>query len=37
VISNPHGRFRLYRIGNAVAARNTRAAIFDALRIVKGL
>lgn len=29
--------FRLYRIGDAVAARNTHAAIYDALRLVKDL
>ena len=34
---NPQGRFRLFRIGDAVAARNTHAAIFDALRLVKDL
>ena len=34
---NPAGRFRLFRIGDAVAARNTHAAIYDALRIVKDL
>jgi hypothetical protein len=34
---NPEGRFRLFRIGDAVAARNTHAAIYDALRIVKDL
>ena len=27
--------FRLYRIGDAVSARNTHAAIYDALRLVK--
>jgi thioredoxin reductase len=27
--------FRLYRIGDAVASRNTHAAIYDALRLVK--
>lgn len=32
---NPAGRFRLFRIGDAVAARNTHAAIYDALRLVK--
>ena len=32
---NPEGRFRLFRIGDAVAARNTHAAIYDALRLVK--
>ncbi|WP_323032937.1 N-methyl-L-proline N-demethylase HpbA [Paracoccus sp. (in: a-proteobacteria)] len=34
---NPSGRFRLFRIGDAVAARNTHAAIYDALRLVKDL
>lgn len=34
---NPDGRFRLFRIGDAVAARNTHAAIYDALRLVKDL
>lgn len=37
VDSNPDGGFRLYRIGDAVAARNTHAAIYDALRLVKDL
>lgn len=31
------GRFQLFRIGDAVAARNTHAAIHDALRLVKDL
>ncbi|AZB65502.1 N-methylproline demethylase [Cereibacter sphaeroides] len=34
---NPEGRFRLYRIGDAVAARNTHAAIYDALRLMRDL
>jgi N-methyl-L-proline demethylase len=34
---NPDGRFQLFRIGDAVAARNTHAAIYDALRLVKCL
>ncbi len=34
---NPAGRFRVFRIGDAVAARNTHAAIYDALRLVKDL
>ena len=34
---NPEGRFRLFRIGDAVAARNTHAAIDDALRLAKDL
>jgi NADPH-dependent 2,4-dienoyl-CoA reductase/sulfur reductase-like enzyme len=29
--------FQLFRIGDAVAARNTHAAIYDALRLVKDL
>ena len=33
----PTARFRLFRIGDAVAARNTHAAIYDALRLVKDL
>lgn len=37
VIRNPEGTFRLFRIGDAVAARNTHAAILDALRLVKDL
>lgn len=31
------GRYELYRIGDAVSARNTHAAIYDALRLVKAL
>ncbi len=34
---NPEGGFRLFRIGDAVSARNTHAAIYDALRLVKEL
>lgn len=37
VENNPLGRFRLFRIGDAVASRNTHAAIYDALRLVKDL
>jgi 2,4-dienoyl-CoA reductase-like NADH-dependent reductase (Old Yellow Enzyme family)/thioredoxin reductase len=33
--ANPSARFELYRIGDAVAARNTHAAIYDALRLVR--
>lgn len=32
---NPDGAFQLFRIGDAVAARNTHAAIYDALRLMK--
>lgn len=34
---NPAGSFQLFRIGDAVAARNTHAAIFDGLRIAKDI
>jgi NADPH-dependent 2,4-dienoyl-CoA reductase/sulfur reductase-like enzyme len=37
LVANPDGAFRLYRIGDAVAARNIHAAIYDALRLVKDL
>jgi hypothetical protein len=37
LVTNPNGRFQLFRIGDAVAARNTHAAIYDALRLVKDL
>jgi hypothetical protein len=33
--SNPHGTFQLFRIGDAVAARNIHAGIYDALRLCK--
>jgi hypothetical protein len=32
---NPDGAYALYRIGDAVAARNIHAAIYDALRLVR--
>ncbi|MEP1576390.1 NADH:flavin oxidoreductase [Roseibium album] len=35
--ANPKGEFALYRIGDAVSARNTHAAIYDALRLVKDI
>jgi 2,4-dienoyl-CoA reductase-like NADH-dependent reductase (Old Yellow Enzyme family)/thioredoxin reductase len=35
--SNPQGQYQLFRIGDAVSARNTHAAIYDALRLVKDL
>lgn len=37
LVRNPEGTFRLFRIGDAVAARNTHAAIYDALRIAKDI
>ena len=36
-MSNPAGRFLLFRIGDAVSARNTHAAIYDALRLMKDI
>ncbi|MGY9053440.1 MAG: N-methylproline demethylase, partial [Rhodobacterales bacterium] len=37
LIRNDSGIFQLFRIGDAVSARNTHAAIYDALRLVKDL
>lgn len=37
VVRNPEGRFQLFRIGDAVESRNTHAAIYDALRLVKDI
>ncbi|MDO6479394.1 NADH:flavin oxidoreductase [Shimia thalassica] len=37
VVRNDEGAFQLFRIGDAVSARNTHAAIYDALRLVKDL
>ncbi len=37
VVRNPDAGFRVFRIGDAVASRNTHAAIYDALRLVKDL
>ncbi len=37
VTRNKNGAFQLFRIGDAVSARNTHAAIYDALRLVKDL
>ncbi|MDF2781171.1 MAG: N-methylproline demethylase, partial [Geminicoccaceae bacterium] len=37
LVGNPEGRFRLFRIGDAVASRNIHAAIYDALRLCKDL
>jgi len=35
VVINPHERFRLYRVGDAVASRDIHAAILDSLRLCK--
>lgn len=37
ITANPEGQFQLFRIGDAVSARNTHAAIYDALRLVKDI
>ena len=34
IVRNEQGEFQLFRIGDAVSARNTHAAIYDALRLV---
>ncbi|MBD9596350.1 NADH:flavin oxidoreductase [Ensifer sp. ENS05] len=37
IVRNPEGAFQLFRIGDAVAARNTHAAIYDGLRLAKAI
>ena len=37
ITRNDAGTFQLFRIGDAVSARNTHAAIYDALRLVKDI
>lgn len=37
VVRNESGTFQLFRIGDAVSARNIHAAIYDALRLVKDI
>ncbi|MGB1011559.1 MAG: FAD-dependent oxidoreductase, partial [Thiolinea sp.] len=37
VVTNPEGIFVLARLGDAVAGRNIHAAVYDALRVCKGL
>jgi 2,4-dienoyl-CoA reductase-like NADH-dependent reductase (Old Yellow Enzyme family)/thioredoxin reductase len=37
VVRNDAGTFQLFRIGDAVSARNTHAAIYDSLRLVKDI
>lgn len=34
---NPEGQFQVFRIGDAVSSRNTHAAIYDALRLMKDI
>ncbi len=35
MVRNPDGKFRLFRIGDAVASRNIHAAVYDGLRYAK--
>ncbi|HUA23015.1 MAG TPA: NADH:flavin oxidoreductase [Steroidobacteraceae bacterium] len=37
ICRNPQGTFQLFRVGDAVACRNTHAAIYDSLRLMKDL
>jgi hypothetical protein len=37
ILSNPEGAYLLYRVGDAVSSRNIHAAIYDSLRLCKGL
>jgi len=37
VARNPEGRYRLFRIGDAVASRNIHAAVYDGVRLMKDL
>jgi len=37
VVRNPEGRYRLFRIGDAVASRNIHAAVYDAVRLMKDI
>jgi len=35
LVSNPEGRYQLFRVGDAVASRNVHAALYDSLRLCK--
>ena len=37
LVSNSDGRYLLYRVGDAVSSRNVHAAIYESLRLCKGL
>ncbi len=37
IVRNPNGRYRLFRIGDAVASRNIHAAVYDAIRLMKDI
>lgn len=35
IVKNPEGKYKLFRVGDAVAGRNVHAALFDSLRLCK--
>ena len=37
LVRNPEGRYRLYRVGDAVSSRNIHAAVYDSLRLCLAL
>jgi N-methyl-L-proline demethylase len=37
IVRNPAGRYRLFRIGDAVSSRNIHAAVYDAIRLMKDI
>ncbi|MSP83038.1 MAG: FAD-dependent oxidoreductase [Alphaproteobacteria bacterium] len=37
IVSNPTGRYQLFRVGDAIASRNIHAALYDSLRLCKEL
>jgi 2,4-dienoyl-CoA reductase-like NADH-dependent reductase (Old Yellow Enzyme family) len=37
IVRNQDGRYRLFRVGDAVASRNIHAAVYDAIRLMKDI
>jgi 2,4-dienoyl-CoA reductase-like NADH-dependent reductase (Old Yellow Enzyme family) len=37
IVRNPSGRYRIFRIGDAVSSRNIHAAVYDAIRLMKDI
>jgi 2,4-dienoyl-CoA reductase-like NADH-dependent reductase (Old Yellow Enzyme family) len=37
IVRNPPGRYRLFRIGDAVSSRNIHAAVYDGIRLMKDI
>ncbi len=37
IVRSPPGRYRLFRIGDAVSSRNIHAAVYDAIRLMKDI